>query len=61
MREISTDGGWTGEIDFARIVREHKGSIYTVCYMFSKDEDDRKKRRKTSEILEQIEELQNGE
>lgn len=28
------------EIDFARIVREHKGAIYTVCYMFSKDEDE---------------------
>ena len=25
----------TLEIDFARIVREHKGTIYTVCYMFS--------------------------
>ena len=23
------------ENDFARIVREHKGTIYTVCYMFS--------------------------
>lgn len=28
------------ENDFARIVREHKGTIYTVCYMFSKDEDE---------------------
>lgn len=28
------------EIDFARIVREHKGTIYTVCYMFSKDENE---------------------
>ena len=28
------------EIDFARIAREHKGTIYTVCYMFSKDEDE---------------------
>lgn len=28
------------EIDFARIVREHKGTIYMVCYMFSKDEDE---------------------
>ena len=28
------------EIDFARIVREHKGTIYTVCYMFSKDEEE---------------------
>ena len=28
------------ENEFARIVREHKGTIYTVCYMFSKDEDE---------------------
>ena len=28
------------ELDFARIVREHKATIYTVCYMFSKDEDE---------------------
>ena len=28
------------EIDFARIVREHKSTIYTVCYMFSKDEEE---------------------
>ena len=28
------------ELDFERIVREHKGTIYTVCYMFSKDEDE---------------------
>lgn len=28
------------ELDFARIVKEHKGTIYTVCYMFSKDEDE---------------------
>ena len=30
----------TLELDFAQVVREHKGTIYTVCYMFSKDEDD---------------------
>ena len=30
----------TLEIDFARIVREHKGTIYTVCYMFSKNEEE---------------------
>ena len=30
----------TLDIDFARVVREHKGTIYTVCYMFSKDEDE---------------------
>ena len=28
------------ELDFSRIVREHKGTIYTVCYMFSKDEEE---------------------
>lgn len=27
----------TSENEFAQIVREHKGTIYTVCYMFSKD------------------------
>jgi len=28
------------EQDFALLVREHKSTIYTVCYMFSKDEDE---------------------
>lgn len=28
------------EIDFARIVKEHKSTIYMVCYMFSNDEDE---------------------
>lgn len=28
------------ELDFARIIREHKGTVYTVCYMFSKDEEE---------------------
>ena len=28
------------EETFARLVREHKSTIYTVCYMFSKDEDE---------------------
>ena len=28
------------EQDFAKIVREHKGTIYTVCYMFSKNEEE---------------------
>lgn len=28
------------EASFARIIRENKGTIYTVCYMFSKDEDE---------------------
>lgn len=26
--------------NFERLVRSHKDTIYTVCYMFSKDEDD---------------------
>ena len=25
---------------FARLAREHKSTIYTVCYMFSNDEDE---------------------
>ena len=25
---------------FTQLVREHKGTIYTVCYMFSKDEEE---------------------
>lgn len=28
------------EQSFARLVREHKSTIYTVCYMFSKDTDE---------------------
>lgn len=28
------------EQNFAKIVREHKGTIYTVCYMFSKNEEE---------------------
>lgn len=30
----------SNENDFARLVREHKSTIYTVCYMFSNDEDE---------------------
>ena len=30
----------TLELDFARTVREHKGTIYTVCYMFSNNSDE---------------------
>ena len=26
---------------FTRLVREHKSTIYSVCYMFSRDTDDR--------------------
>lgn len=28
------------EQEFANIVREHKSTIYTVCYMFSKNQDE---------------------
>lgn len=28
------------ELDFARIVKEHRSTIYTVCYMFSKNEEE---------------------
>ena len=28
------------ETDFSRIVREHKSTIYTACYMFSKDKQE---------------------
>ena len=28
------------EQQFAQIVREHKSTIYSVCYMFSKDQDE---------------------
>ena len=28
------------EKEFSKLVREHKGTIYTVCYMFSKDEEE---------------------
>ncbi|MBQ9524686.1 MAG: sigma-70 family RNA polymerase sigma factor [Bacteroidaceae bacterium] len=28
------------EQEFSRMVREHKNTIYTVCYMFSNDEDE---------------------
>lgn len=28
------------ELEFEKIVKEHKSTIYTVCYMFSKDSDE---------------------
>ena len=28
------------EQEFSRMVREHKSTIYTVCYMFSNDADE---------------------
>lgn len=30
----------THEQEFTRIILEHKSTIYTVCYMFSKDKDE---------------------
>mgnify|MGYP003294758317 CR=1 FL=1 len=30
----------TKELEFTRMVNEHKRTIYTVCYMFSKDVDE---------------------
>ena len=30
----------TTEKEFAQIIKEHKSTIYTVCYMFSKDADE---------------------
>ena len=30
----------TSETAFAQMVREHKNTIYTVCFMFSKDSDE---------------------
>ena len=30
----------TLETAFAQMVREHKNTIYTVCFMFSKDSDE---------------------
>ena len=30
----------TLEFEFEKMVREHKSTIYTVCYMFSKDTDE---------------------
>lgn len=30
----------TQELEFTRFVHEYKATIYTVCYMFSKDNDE---------------------
>jgi RNA polymerase sigma-70 factor (ECF subfamily) len=30
----------TLELEFEQMVRKHRGSIYTVCFMFSKDSDE---------------------
>lgn len=31
---------WDLEREIERMVREHRGTIYTVCYMFSNDQDE---------------------
>lgn len=38
--ETSHESTQARERDFATLVREHKQTIYTVCYMFSQDEDE---------------------
>ena len=38
----------TSEQLFAQLVREHKSTIYTVCYMFSKDNDE------VSDLIQEI-------
>ena len=30
----------TKEMEFTQVVKEHKSTIYTVCYMFSNDADE---------------------
>ena len=35
------------EKEFEKIVREHKNTIYTVCFMFSKDTDEVAQKRPT--------------
>ena len=41
MKKEQTQQGREGrEREFAALVREHKQTIYTVCYMFSQDEDE---------------------
>lgn len=38
--ETSHESTQARERDFAALVREHKQTIYTVCHMFSQDEDE---------------------
>ena len=37
QKELKMD---INEVEFGRIIRENKGTIYTVCYMFSKDKEE---------------------
>ena len=39
-KEQTQQGKESREREFAALVREHKQTIYTVCYMFSQDEDE---------------------
>lgn len=40
LRKMTTNSKQQDERQFAKLVNEHKSTIYTVCYMFSNDEDE---------------------
>ncbi len=40
LRKMTTNSKLQDERLFAKLVNEQKSTIYTVCYMFSNDEDD---------------------
>ena len=40
MSNINTETMNPNEQEFEQQVRAHKATIYTVCYMFSKDQDE---------------------
>ena len=40
LRKMTTNSKQQDERLFAKLVNEHKSTIYTVCYMFSNDEDE---------------------
>lgn len=40
LRKMTTNSKHQDERQFARLVNEQKSTIYTVCYMFSNDEDE---------------------
>lgn len=39
-KNINTTTMNNQELQFTQVVREHKSTIYSVCYMFSKDQDE---------------------
>lgn len=39
-KSIKQKGYETGRKEFAALVKEHKSTIYSICYMFSKDKDE---------------------